>query len=177
MIAHREWIHLDPELRAEIDELTAPYQAPIKIEKAYAQTLTTWITPFDTAGHCQFKFDLGEKANRLRVVLNAKWGNTGAGNTHATNRWVEELQYLFRNFRGIKIYKATAYLPGSQDFQTWCQFVEVRQYAEPLVAYVIWNGEVILESKAKPVWRDSARDWTFDWRNKKTLEQLLAAVK
>jgi hypothetical protein len=171
------WRQADPELWADVDKVLEPYEAPIRITKAYKQQLTTWANAFNKQGQGQFSFDVGVNPNRQSIKLNFAWGNVGPGGTHTLNRWVEELQYLLRNQQGIKILKATAYLPNTQDFQAWCQFVEVRQWGEPIQAYCVWNGDTIIQSKAKPLFRDNARDWTFDWRNTRTLDQMLTSVK
>jgi hypothetical protein len=171
------WRSIDPEWWAEIDTVMAERQAPIRVNKASGQKLTTWTNPLDTKGAGQFVFDVGTHPNKTRIKLNFAWGNIGVGATYALNRWTEELQYLLRNEQGIKIYKATSYLPNTQDFQQWCQFIEVRQWGEPKQAYCVWNGDMIIQSVAKPVIREDARDWTFDWRNVKSLDEMLLLVK
>jgi hypothetical protein len=171
------WRNIDPEFWSDIDTVLSEREAPFRVERATGQKLTTWDNPLDAKGAGQFVFDVGTNPNKTRIKLNFAWGNTGVGSTYALNRWVEELQYLLRNEEGVKVYKATAYLPNTQDFQHWCQFIEVRKYSQPQQAYCVWNGETIIQSVSKPVIRDSARDWTFDWRNAKSLEELLAAVK
>lgn len=170
-----KWRYLDPEILADIEAVMRPHQAPIRIDKAYAQKLTTWTNPFNPDGQGQFVFDIGQQP-RTRIKLNFSWGNIGPGGTPVLNRWHEELAYLLRNQKNVKILKATAYLPNTQEFLTWCQFLEVRQYGEPKACYVIWNGELIIESKANPIWREQAQDWTFDWRNSQTLSQALESV-
>lgn len=171
------WRSVDPEWWAEIDLLQQERPAPVRIDKPTNQKLTTWTTPLDKRGAGQFLFDLGAHPNKARIKLNFAWGNVGPGNTFALNRWAEELQYLLRNEQGIKIYKATTYLPNTQDFQTWCQFIEVRQYNEPKQAYCIWNGDTIISSRAKPLIRPEATEWSFDWRNAKSLDEMLFLVK
>ena len=171
------WLSLDDEIRAEIDQLTAPYQAPIKIEHATSQTLTTWTNSFDRSGAGQFTFNLGKRPRHTQIKLNFSWNNVGPGGTHTLNRWVEELRCILRNHSNASVVKATAYLPNTQDFLPWCQFIEVREYGFPQWAYVVWNGDTIIPSKAKMIERDNAKDWTFNWNNRMTLEQALATTK
>lgn len=171
------WRKVDPELWADIDTMLEPYEAPIRIQKAFAQKLTTWSDVLNPKGRGQFQFSVGDKNNRQKITLNFSWGNTGPGGTHTLNRWFEELQFLLRNEEGIKIYKSTSYLPNTQDFQIWCQFIEVRKFGMPIQAYCIWNGDTIIQTKGQPIIRDTAYDWTFDWRNARSLEQMLNLVK
>lgn len=177
-IAEQEvWRRADPEFWQDIDTMLQPYEAPLRIEKAFGQRLTTWTDGFERKGRGQFEFSIGNRINREKVILNFGWGKTGPGGTTTLNRWFEELQYLFRNERDVKIYKSTPYIPHTQEHQLWCQFIEVRQYGNPMQAYCIWNGDIIIPSRANPIIRDSAYDWTFDWRNKKSLQEMLNAVK
>jgi len=171
------WRRVDPKLWAEIDTMLEPYQAPVRIDRAYAQKLTTWSDELNLKGRGQFQFSVGDKANRKQITLNFAWGKTGPGGTHTLNRWFEELQFLLRNDEGIKMYKATAYLPSTQDHQIWCQFIEIRKHGMPAQAYCIWNGDTIIQSKGKPIVRDQAYDWTFDWKNSRSLEEMLTLVK
>ena len=171
------WRRIDPELWADIDTTLEPHEAPVRIDCAFAQKLTTWSNEMNPKGRGQFQFSVGDKKNRQQVTLNFAWGKTGPGGTFTLNRWVEELQYLLRNDQGIKILKSTVYLPNTQDYQTWCQFIEIRKHGIPTQAYCIWNGDIIIQNKAEPLIRDQAYDWTFDWRNSKSLEQMLALVK
>lgn len=171
------WRRADPEFWEDIDAHLEPHEAPIRIEHAYAQQLTTWRDGFERSGSGQFRFDIGQRSNRERIKLNFQWSKTGPGGTETLNRWFEELQYIFRNEKAIKIYKATPYIPHTQDYQVWCQFIEVRHYGMPVQAYCVWNGDTIIQSKAEVLVRESAYDWTFDWRRSRTLEQMLNAVK
>jgi hypothetical protein len=171
------WRRADPEFWADIDTMRESYQAPVRIERAFAQKLTTWSDELNLKGRGQFQFNVGDKNSRQKITLNFAWGKTGPGGTHTLNRWYEEIQCLLRNEPGIKMYKATAYLPNTQDYQTWCQFIEVRKFNMPIQAYCVWNGDTIITSKANPVIRDTAYDWTFDWRNAQPLEQMLFLVK
>jgi hypothetical protein len=177
-VEHQEvWRRLDPELWADIDTLLEPHQAPIRISKATGQQLTTWRDGFERKGRGQFQFNVGQGASKEKITLGFAWGKTGPGSTTTLNRWYEELQYLFRNEEGVKMNKATAYIPNTQDHQVWCQFIEVQHYGMPVQAYCIWNGDTIIQSKGQPIIREHAYDWTFDWRNGKSLEQMLDLVK
>jgi hypothetical protein len=171
------WRRADPELWADIDTVLEPHEAPIRISKASNQQLTTWRDGFENRGRGQFQFDIAQGSAKERIILNFSWGNTGPGSTFTLKRWFEELQYLFRNERGVKIYKSTAYIPNTQDYMIWCQFIEVRHYGMPVQAYCIWNGNTIIQSRAKPLIRENAYDWTFNWNNIKSLEQMLELVK
>jgi hypothetical protein len=171
------WRKIDPEFWADLDTLLQPYEAPVRIERAFAQRLTTWSDELDKKGRGQFQFSVGDKNARQKITLNFAWGNVGPGGTYALNRWFEELQYLLRKEEGIKIYKSSAYLPNTQDHQLWCQFIEVRKFGMPIQAYCIWNGNTIIQSVAHPIVRDNAYDWSFDWRNAKALDKMLELVK
>jgi hypothetical protein len=171
------WRRVDPEFWSDIDGVLEIHEAPLRIDRATNQKLTTWKDGFETTGRGQFQFIVGKDRNKEKIVLNFGWGKTGPGCTHTLNRWTEELQYLFRNEQAVKIYKSTPYIPNTQDYQVWCQFIEVRQFGHPRQAYCIWNGDTIIASKARPIERETAYDWTFDWRNAKTLEQMLDLVK
>lgn len=171
------WRSIDPEWWKEIDNVMQPYVAPIRVNNVTGQRLTTWSNPLDIKGGGQFVFQVGKYPNKTTIKLNFSWSNVGAGSTETLNRWYEELQYLFRNEQGIKIYKSTAYLPNTQDFQQWCQFIEVRQYNSPKQAFCIWNGDIIIPSYSKLIIRENARDWTFDWKQRKSLKQMLELVK
>jgi hypothetical protein len=120
------WRSLDPEFWADIDGVLKVHEAPIRIERAISQRLTTWRNGFDRKGRGQFQFTVGQGASKQKIILNFGWGNTGPGNTHALNRWTEELQYLLRNEKAVKIEKSTSYIPNTQDYQVWCQFIEVQ---------------------------------------------------
>jgi len=151
---------------------------PIKISYAYNQRLTIFHNPLDPKGRGHFSFDIGKNTDRINVKLNIAWGQTGPGLTYTSNRLIEELSAYLRNQRDIKLLKATAYLPNTQQFQPWCQFVEVRQgWHNPIMCYVIWNGETIIPSVSSMIERESARDWTFAWKNAQSLTDMLTRLK
>jgi hypothetical protein len=167
------WMRLDPEFWQDIKNITEPCQAPFRIQKAWGQCLTTWRDGLDRLGGGQFCFFIGEQNSKEKIVLNFRWNKTPGGN-YTLNRWCEELHYISRHQPAIKIYKSMAHHPNTQEHLYWCQFIEVRRYNEPIQCYVLWNGDTIIPSLAKPKVRGLCYDWTFDWRNRKTLEEMLA---
>jgi len=149
-----------------------------RVDSSYNQRLTVFHNRLDPLGRGQFCFDQGSGANRETAKLNFAWGQIGPGGTYTLNRLREELAAYLRYQSDIMILKATAYLPNTQDFQPWLQFLEVRQgIYNPIMCYVIWNGETIIPSMSAMLEREQARDWTFSNRNSHSLEDMLIRLQ
>jgi hypothetical protein len=168
----------DSQLEQEIELLFGPRQPNLKINTVVGQKLTIYDSSIGGRRGMQFQFYTGtDPKTRMRVILNAQQGNTGGIQTHALNRWAEEIQALMRNTKNGRVYKTTAYLPNTQDYLSWCQFVEFEQYRDSKLMWVIWNGEHIIESSRPVLTENNNIEYTFDWRKRKTLQEMLSITR
>ena len=168
----------DSQLEQEMELLFGARQPSLKIRTVAYQKLTIYDSTIGGRRGMQFQFYTGvDPKNRMRVILNAQQGNTGGIQTHALNRWAEEIQAVLRNTRYGRVYKSTAYLPNTQQYLSWCQFVELEQRRDSKLMWVIWNGEHIIESSRPILTENNNIEYTFDWRKRKTLQEMLATTQ
>ena len=164
----------DPQLEQEIELLFGKRTPSIKITSVVGQKLTLYSTNIGGRRGMQFQFYTGtDPRNRMRVILNAQQGNTGGGSTTTANRWAEEIQAVMRNSQAGRVYKSTAYLPNTQEYLPWCQFVEFEQHRASRLMWVVWNDEYIIESSKPMVTEKGNYEYTFDWRKRQTLQEML----
>ena len=168
----------DPQIAEEFELLFGDRTLPVKVNSVVGQKLVLYSNSIGSRRGMGFSFFTGvNKQDRLRVQLNAQQGNTGGVSTHTANRWAEEVQAVMRNTQGGRVIKSTAYLPNTQDYQTWLQFVEFQQYKDSKLMWAIWNDEYIIESSSPLITDQGNVEYTFDWRKRKTLDTMLQSTK
>ena len=168
----------DPKLADEIELLFGKRHESIKITHVVNQKLVLYSNNMGGRRGMSFSFFTGkDTSNRMRVQLNAQQGNTGGVTTHALNRWWEEVQAVMRNTLDGKVYKSTAYLPNTQEYLPWLQFVEFEHRRASKMMWAIWNNEYIIESSSPLITDQGNIEYTFDWRKRRTLQTMLDATR